>query len=182
MKSELRKNYIELRKNLSFNERENLSIQIFNNLIQNFDLKNKNVSVFLPIERFNEINTWHIIHHFTDTKFILPVVKNDELVHILFEDKNQLKKNDWGILEPVYGNQIQEEEIDIVLVPLLTFDEKGYRVGYGKGYYDKFLAKCNSKCVFIGLSFFEVEKQSIEINEYDIPLHFCVTPENVYEF
>ena len=93
-----------------------------------------------------------------------------------------MKKNSWGILEPIAGEEITVGKFDFVLVPLLTIDNKGYRVGYGKGYYDKFLAECSSDCKFIGLYQFDEIETIDDIHDADIPLHFCVTPKNVLRF
>ena len=73
-------------------------------------------------------------------------------------------------------------EIDLVLVPLLAFDKNGYRVGYGKGYYDKFLSNCRPDVIKIGLSFFDAVDEIEDIDDYDLPLNFCVTPQRLYDF
>jgi 5-formyltetrahydrofolate cyclo-ligase len=90
--------------------------------------------------------------------------------------------NRFNILEPVNGEVIDPQLIDVVFVPLLAFDTKGYRVGYGKGFYDRFLAHCASDVVKIGFSFFEAVDSIDDVNEYDVPLNFCITPSRVYEF
>ena len=91
-------------------------------------------------------------------------------------------ENFFGIAEPAGGNKISPKEIDLVLVPLLAFDQKGYRVGYGKGFYDKFLSECRMDVIKIGLSFFEAEEQIADINQFDISLNYCVTPKRIYDF
>ena len=90
--------------------------------------------------------------------------------------------NQYGILEPINGTILEPMEIDIVFVPLLAFDENGYRVGYGKGYYDRFLSRCRKDILKIGFSFFEAEPVIEDIDNYDVPLNLCITPLNVYEF
>lgn len=90
--------------------------------------------------------------------------------------------NQYGILEPINGTILETMEIDIVFVPLLAFDENGYRVGYGKGYYDRFLSRCRKDILRIGFSFFEAEPVIEDIDNYDVPLNLCITPLNVYEF
>ncbi|MDA3616118.1 5-formyltetrahydrofolate cyclo-ligase [Polluticaenibacter yanchengensis] len=87
-----------------------------------------------------------------------------------------------GIMQPVSGTVLNPEEIDVVLVPLLIFDEKGYRVGYGKGFYDRFLKHCRPDTLKIGFCLFEPEKKIDDVNGYDIPLDICVTPNRIYEF
>jgi len=69
-----------------------------------------------------------------------------------------------------------------VLVPLLSFDKKGFRVGYGKGFYDRFLMQCKSDCIKIGLSYFDPIDVIDDADEFDVPLDFCITPQKVYVF
>lgn len=181
MKAALRKKYKNLRAALSADTLHGLSSTIINKLIDEFELEGKSISIFLPIKRFNEINTWLLIDQ-VKANFYLPVMQNDALVHLLFESKAQLKTNNWGIEEPQYGQQTLPKTFDIVIVPLLAFDKHGTRVGYGKGFYDGFLKNCQENCKFIGVSFFEAEPEVIPPFETDIPLDFCVTPKKIYTF
>ena len=102
--------------------------------------------------------------------------------HLHFDDEVELVHNAFGIAEPSAGKIVEPDEIDLVLVPLLAFDKHGYRVGYGKGYYDKFLSQCRKDVIKIGLSFFEPVDEIDDINQFDISLNYCVTPQQVYEF
>ena len=135
-KSELRKKYKALRSQLDENSLEQMSVEIFDRLTESFDFKDKTVSIFLPITRFNEINTWPILR--LNSTFVLPVIKGEELIHIQYQNKEQIEISDWGIPEPKYGDEFKVEDIDIVLIPLLAYDVNGNRVGYGKGFYDSF--------------------------------------------
>lgn len=90
--------------------------------------------------------------------------------------------NHWGIAEPINGTKMEPTQIDLVFVPLLAFDEQGYRVGYGKGYYDRFLAKCNPNLLKIGFSHFEPVAQISDTDQFDVPLNYCITPQHIYEF
>lgn len=181
MKNELRKKYKSLRKELSEDEKKQFSKKIYNSCISLFDLKNKNISVFVPITKFNEIDTWHFLNNL-NAKFYLPVVKNKILKHIKYENKVQLEMSDWGILEPTYGEEVNPEKFDFVIVPLLAYDIKGNRIGYGAGFYDSFLKDCNPNCKFIGVSFFEPETDLIETYSTDIPLNYCITPNKIHQF
>ena len=69
-----------------------------------------------------------------------------------------------------------------MFIPLLAFDNKGNRVGYGKGYYDNFLSKCTPDVIKIGLSFFEASDEITDVFESDIALDYCVTPNTIYQF
>lgn len=181
-KNELRKKYKALRQTFSNNELESMSQRIIGNLISRFDLTGKNVSVFLPITRFNEINSWLLINQIK-ANYYLPVMgEKESLKHVLYEGMQQLKLNSWGILEPQYGTEINSAELDFVIVPMLTFDSNGYRVGYGKGYYDKFLVNCRTDCVFIGVYQFDEFEIIDDIHGADVALDYCITPNQIIEF
>ncbi len=181
MKAALRDKYKTLRKNLTSSERNTYSEKIYNNFVEHFDFTHDDISIFVPIERFQEVNTWLFINEYP-ARFYLPVVKPEGLVHVHYESVEQLKKTSWGILEPQYGLEVEVSKIDVVIVPLLAYDKKGNRVGYGKGFYDGFLKNCVPNCKFIGVSYFPPEENLIETIPSDIPLHFCVTPDKVYHF
>lgn len=104
------------------------------------------------------------------------------MYHYLYDEQMILTPNEWGIREPAEGKSLEVKEIDLVLVPLLCFDKKGFRVGYGKGYYDRFLAHCRPDCFFIGLSFFDPVGAIDDVDSFDIPLHYCITPSRIYSF
>jgi 5-formyltetrahydrofolate cyclo-ligase len=102
--------------------------------------------------------------------------------HCLLTDSTTIKKNSYNIPEPVDGIAIASSTIEVVFIPLLAFDIKGHRIGYGKGFYDRFLAQCKPETLKIGLTFFEAEVESFETSEDDVRLDYCVTPENIYKF
>jgi len=181
MKTELRQKYKILRASTPQEDRDNHSKDIFKLINSKFELTNKSISVFLPIEKFNEINTWHLINQ-VDAEFYLPVVKNKNLKHIKFENKAQLKLSKWGIEEPTFGEEVKPEKFDFVIVPLLAYDLIGNRIGYGAGFYDNFLKHCTPECIFIGVSFFEPEDKSINTYPTDIAIHYCATPNRLIKF
>jgi len=181
-KKELREKYKKLRSELSNKLQHELSEIVVKHLLDNFELTGKNVSCFVPIRRFQEINTWLIMDN-VETDFYLPVIDaNDALKHVRYEGKDKLKETPWGILEPQSGQEIETSGIDIVLVPMLAINKQGYRVGYGKGYYDKFLAGCRPDCVFVGLYQFETFEIIDDLNAFDIPLHHCIMPDGLHTF
>lgn len=91
-------------------------------------------------------------------------------------------KSGLNILEPQSNVVVKPGEIDMVFVPLIVFDKKGYRLGYGKGFYDKWLAGCRPDCIKIGFSYFEAIESIDDRNEFDVPLDISITPGNVYVF
>ncbi len=146
------------------------------------------VSIFLPIKNHNEIDTFEILNYFNNyypnIKIGIPKTNSQDLSlqHLHYTDQTVLIKNTYNIPEPLYGALILPSQIDIVFVPLLAYDIKGNRVGYGIGVYDRFLATCNSNVIKIGLSFFEAEDQIVDVDTFDIKLTNCVTPNKIYTF
>ena len=104
------------------------------------------------------------------------------LKNYILSEEVILEENEYGIPEPINGIQINSEIIDVVFVPLLAYDSKGNRVGYGKGFYDRFLQNLDSKTIKIGLSFFSPEVLIKNIDEKDIKLDYCVSPEKIFNF
>lgn len=185
-KKELRKIYLNKRMDLSEVQYEELNRQLSDQFFRTVDLSGIQVlHTFLPIKRTREVNTWLIIDRlkkdFTYIKVAVPKINNQtsELEHYFLENPEQLKNNTWEIPEPVYGIPTPTDKIDAVLVPLLAFDKQGHRLGYGRGFYDRFLGDCRPDCLKIGLSFFEAEEKINGINEKDIPLNLIVTSKGV---
>ena len=104
------------------------------------------------------------------------------MTNYLLTDNTKFQKKSTNIFEPIDGIEVPNAKIDVVFVPLLAYDKKGNRVGYGKGFYDKFLAECNPNTIKIGLSFFEPEELILDVNPTDIQLNYCVTPNRVLNF
>lgn len=185
-KSELRQAYKLLRKSLSENQIEDLSLQIANKLLILPIWEQSFYHLYLSITEHHEVNTDYILNILSGKDKHIVISKSDfatsNMSHYLLTDSTAIKKNKWHIPEPVDGIPIATEQIDVVFVPLLAFDNKGHRVGYGKGFYDKFLAECKPETIKIGLSFFEAENEIVNVFESDIQLDYCVTPETIYAF
>ncbi len=185
-KTELRAKYKALRAVINDQEIDDLSMDIANQLLQLPIWEKTYYHIFLPILKHKEINTEFILHILQGKDKNVLVSKsnfeNQTLEHFLLTDATVLQVNSWGIPEPVDGIPIPEHKIDVVFVPLLAFDQFGNRVGYGKGFYDKFLAKCNTETIKIGLSFFSAEEEIESILSTDICLDYCVTPLKTYRF
>ena len=100
----------------------------------------------------------------------------------LIEQNKLFIKNKFNILEPLDGDIVPPDLLDIIFVPLIAFDNKGFRVGYGRGFYDRYLPACRPNAIKIGFSFFEAVDRIDDINEFDVPLNLCITPTCIYEF
>jgi 5-formyltetrahydrofolate cyclo-ligase len=186
-KQEARKVYLQKRLDLSEGEYQQLNLQLYHQFFTQLDLSFiKCIHIFLPIERKREPDTWPIIERirreFPHIRISIPKVAGNELEDIYFEGLHQLKKNKWGILEPEQGVPTPAEKIDMVIVPLLTFDKKGNRVGYGKGFYDKFLSQCKKDCKRVGVSFFQPIEKIDGVDTFDYSLTSCLTPTEFFQF
>ena len=145
-KSELRKIYKQKRADLSFEKIDELQQQIYQQIFD-LDISDiKTVHMFLSLEKFKEIDTQPIIDFFRKEKKQIVVSKSDfsnhTLSHFILEENTEIELNRYGIPEPVNAKQIFEAALDLVFVPLLISDQQNYRVGYGKGFYDRFLSNC----------------------------------------
>ena len=143
------------------------------------------IHIFLPMVKHNEPNTFLWIDWLQKNhpKVVIVVPKANFATHTLsnfiYQGKADLKENQYQILEPQQAKPFLGMP-DMVIVPLLAFDEKGYRVGYGKGFYDRFLQ--NSKTQKIGLSFFEAAPQITDVHVNDVRLDHCITPTKIINF
>lgn len=179
-KAEARKIYLEKRLALTDAAYQQLNFQLYQQFFTHIDLSFiRCLHIFLPIESKREPDTWPIIdrirREFPHVRLSIPKVAGDQLENINFEGLHQLKKNKWGIFEPQQGVPTPVEKIDMVIVPLLAVDVQGHRVGYGKGFYDRFLASCRPDCQRIGVSCEEPCEALEDINNNDIRLTHCLT-------
>ncbi|WP_115460964.1 5-formyltetrahydrofolate cyclo-ligase [Winogradskyella aurantiaca] len=185
-KNELRKKYKSLRQALSEDQVEDNSLNIANQLL-NLDIWNHSFyHIFLTITNQKEVNTDYILNILAGKDKHAVISKSNfedySMSHFLLSDDTSLTINSYGIPEPSNGIPIATQMIDVVLVPLLAYDTKGNRIGYGKGFYDRFLNECRGNVLKIGLSFFGPEQDVFEVDPNDIPLDICVTPDSVLRF
>jgi 5-formyltetrahydrofolate cyclo-ligase len=146
------------------------------------------VHAYLPIYKNNEPDTGPLLDWLKFSNPGLQIVYTKvssldfSMKHYLHEEDMYFENNQYGIPEPVEGSEIMPEELDMVFVPLLGFDLQGNRVGYGKGYYDRFLSKCKEDVIKVGLSFLSPIDCIEDVDFFDKKLDFCITPEQVYAF
>ena len=185
-KKELREKYKLKRQEFNQSQIEEMSIAIANNVLKLAIWDAIYFHIFLPIEINNEINTAFILHILQGKDKEIVISKSDfetlEMTHYLLTDNTKIKNNKHNIPEPINGIKVPISKIDVVFVPLLAFDKMGNRAGYGKGFYDKFLAQCKPETIKIGLSFFEAEHTILDVFENDIKLDFCVNMTQIYKF
>lgn len=185
-KSALRTLYKEKRSDLDQDSLESLSLAIANKALKAPIWNFKTYHLFLPITRHKEI----------DTSFLLSVLqgKDKDIVisradfndgsmrHFLLTEETKIKVSSYGIPEPQSGPEVQTDVLDVVFIPLLAYDLRGNRVGYGKGFYDRFLESCPEHTIKVGLSLFPPCNAIEDVDEGDIPLSMCITPEEIHDF
>ncbi len=188
-KTELRKTYLAKQKDMSPIARAEHSFHISQLFFSSLELSEiQFLHCFLPIERYNEINT-HIIlekiwRDLPQIETVVPRVNLDtnEIENLRYTHETELVLSNWQINEPSHDEIVETEKVDLIVVPLLCFDLRGHRVGYGKGFYDRFLAKCRPGAKKVGLSYFPPVKEIPDVYGLDIRLDLCITPEKVWHF
>lgn len=184
-KAVLRTEYQKRRDSLTEEQIADCSIQI-SNLSLTLNIWEYSIyHLFMTNEKNKEIDTSYLLSVIQgkDKQPVIPkIVDDNRLEHFLLNDQTPLKNNRWGIPEPLGGITINPKQIEVVFVPLLVFDQHGHRVGYGKGYYDRFLDQCSESTLKVGLTFFDPVTKIEDIETHDISLDFALTPERIYAF
>ncbi len=187
-KKDLRKIFLERRSGLSNTEKSKLDDLL---LIQFQKLQLPGIHflfTYYPLATKHEPETAHITRYlefiFPGLQIAIPKIdaSTGRMKAILVDDDTIYTLNPYGIFEPANGSELNPLMIDCVIVPLLAVDKAGFRVGFGKGYYDKYLAQCKKDIITIGLNYFEPVEKIEDRNAFDVPLKYCITPDKLYEF
>ena len=173
------------KRQLSSKEVGERSQQICQRFFDAIDLEKVScVHCYLPMVNNNEINTLLLIEEFhkRGIEVVVPVADFEthemQIAQYTKSTPLLLKK---GIPEPSEPHFVEIDQIDLVVLPLAIFDVTGFRVGYGGGFYDRFLQKINDDVQLVGLSFFD-PVDDIDPNEYDVAMNACLTTKGTYLF
>jgi 5-formyltetrahydrofolate cyclo-ligase len=187
-KSELRQIYLSKQKAISQQYRLANSEAIADLFFVTFDLREiRFLHSFIPIIKFNEIDTRLIVERvwrdYPHVQIVVPRVdlETNEMKGLKFDPNTELVRSAWEIEEPIHDEVVADREINMVLTPGLCFDRGGHRVGYGKGFYDRFLKNCRADCVKIGLGHFDLVDSIEDVHEGDVRLDAVVTPDAVFD-
>lgn len=182
-KTDLRKAKLKIRKELSEYEVKELSNKIFNNLTDSGLLNSVN-DVLIYASYNNEVSTFDFVkdHLFTTKNVYYPKVKEDNMDFYRVVSMNDLKPGCMGIPEPEEDSlkKYTNNELSVMLLPLSVFDRHGNRVGYGGGYYDKYLSH-NTKFIKVGLAYSFQEYEEIDAEPTDIKLDYIITEKEIIE-
>ena len=184
-KTQLREAYQKKRALLTQQEVLQFSILIAENLFNNINFqKGNSVHLFLPITSKNEINTYPIVSRLEKmgVNIIVPITdfKQKKMTSVSYQAGQETSLNK-GIPEPIDKTIFKDNKLTHILIPLTVFDQKGYRIGYGGGFYDRFLPKLSHTVQKIGLSVFEAV-DNCHPDQHDIRLNACITANNFNRF
>ena len=146
------------------------------------------VCSYYPLDEKGEMNTFIITDYLRFRNPGLSIaypkidISSNTMQVIVCDEDDEFEKNAYNIPEPISCETVAPSSIEMVLVPLLAFDKKGYRVGYGKGFYDVFLKQCSDDCIKIGFSYFDPVDVIDDAAHFDVPLNLCITPQQAYVF
>jgi 5-formyltetrahydrofolate cyclo-ligase len=146
----------------------------------------KIIGNFFPMEKYNEPNSFllaaYLKYILPDVKIAYPRILQDELKMEFFEETEEFTHNKWGIAEPLPIHKVSLSQMNTILVPLLGFDTNGHRIGFGKGFYDRYFENKNKSGLRIGISYFDPIAKIEDTDQFDVPLTHCITPSKIYEF
>ena len=187
-KQVLRDLFLEKRKTLTPEEFEERNRRVHQHVLKFISAgKYQFIHLFLPIVKQREVNTWPLLQHLLQHSACTPVVsrtnfKAKTMSHHALQSADELKENRMGIPEPEGAPNIEAKALDLVIVPLISFDRTGQRIGYGGGFYDRFLAECRSDCYKLGLAITPPLDNIDYAEPFDVRLNGCITHHGLYEF
>ena len=180
----LRKSFKKQRSLLDINQVQGLSKRIFENLLELNIWDKSFYHLYLSNEINNEVETDEIINllFMKNKRVFVPKILGKDLLNIEIDNNTNYFLNQLGIREPISSNQKDTSLLEVIFIPLLIFDKLGHRVGYGGGYYDKFLENIKEDVLKIGLSLFDPIDEIQDIEKHDISMDYIITPKRVYDF
>lgn len=183
-KRDLRQIFRNKRSKLSSQELSDASVRIFEQIKTAKLIEGKLVMLYMSSQNHQELPTEVMFSLSDHYNVCVPKVinKNGGMGAVVWSKDMPASTNEWGIKEPLSDTYIAPEKIDTVVIPLMCFDKAGHRVGFGKGYYDRFLGRCSKEVKTIGLSYFEPVDKITDVETTDIPLDVVITPKKVYRF
>ena len=193
LKVDLRAEYLAKRVLFTLEEKQEIDNQLLGWFKQLQLSEIKCLHIFLPILAKNEIDTWPMINYLWENyphiSVVVPVAnfKSREMTSVRLGPETIVEVNKWGIPEPIKNQvdylEIPASEIDMVIVPLLALDCNGQRVGYGAGFYDRFLETTKPTVLTVGLSQFSILVEPIsDVQPTDISIQQVITPLGIKSF
>lgn len=186
LKDEIRKVFKEKRKSLSAEQ----TSRLIQKMSRHFDAWLSShvpqaVMSFVPFRKFAEVDprAFEASIRSVNPEVIMayPRVRDGFILPVIPDSSRQAVSNSYGIFE-YPGTPADPATLDLVLLPLLAVDQRGHRVGYGKGYYDRLLATLSPGCITMGLSYFHLIGAIDDVSPWDQTLSACLTPDHLHWF
>ena len=171
LKSKIRKKILKIRK-----KKNNQNITFpYSKILKVINIKGKTIGCYYPVNF--EINILDFFKELESKakKICLPVIKkNNQMDFYSWSSKDLLKLNKFGIPEP---EQIKKITPDIIIVPIVAFDSRLYRIGYGGGYYDRYIEKFSKKKLLlkVGIAYSSQKINKVPTNKFDKKLDIIIT-------
>ena len=163
----MKKNYFEVKQNF------------FSPILKIIKTKNlRNIACYYPSNyELSTLKLFELLNSNKRISILLPCISKGSMKFVKWNLQEPLKVNNFGFLEPVQISKTTKP--DLIVAPLLAFDKSKNRLGYGKGYYDKFLKK-KKKTITIGIAFSFQKYNKIKTSNYDIKLNYILTDKGIF--
>ena len=183
-KEKLREELLEQRKSISEPKYYGASADIIEQLKEQQEYQQaRTIHCYVSMNDRREVETRELVKEMLriGKQVIVPVTNFEKgaLDHVVLNSYQDLETNKWGVLEPAGGEEISPQKFDLVIVPMVAGDEQGNRMGYGEGFYDRFLSKVN--CPKIGLIFDQNIIEGLPTEEFDIPMDKIITEKRIIQ-
>ncbi|MBY0754620.1 5-formyltetrahydrofolate cyclo-ligase [Clostridium sardiniense] len=181
IKKETRKNIIKQRDELDITVKEAMDNNIIEKLMMNETYKSAR-GIFIYIGFGSEINTKIIIREALNSgkEVYVPKVIKKDMILIKIDSLENLVTSSYGILEPIGDkSNLDVNKLELIVMPGVAFDKSGNRLGYGGGYYDKFLEQNKIECKKIALSYDFQVLEKLEVEEHDIKVDLIITENQI---
>lgn len=177
-KKAVRKHFLQVRSNISDQEKNKANQRIFESVIELDQFKSaETIHIYASMEERNEVDTFHLIEYSLEAgkKVLVPVMQKDaKLIHCEIDSINSFEKNSWGVPEPIDQTPAESCNPDVIFVPMVAGDLEKNRIGYGKGYYDRFLESVSG--TKIGLLFEkQLSTKNLPTGPFDVALDLLIT-------
>lgn len=181
-KQEIREKLLEVRSELGDAEYREKSEQIVAQLKTEPEYRNAGIiHCYVSMNERKEVNTHGLLNDLvnSDKQPVVSITNFEDgtLSHRYLQSMDDLRENKWGVLEPIKGEVASIHELDLVIVPMVGGDSEKNRIGYGKGFYDRFLQEVS--CPAIGLLFDCCLVEAVPVESFDVALDKCITESKV---
>ena len=188
-KVRLREKYLARRQAMDAGRYHQQSQQIQARFFQHFNLAHyPYIHTYLACAERREVDTWGIVHVILSQypQVVLAVPKllggPGQMESCPIDQATTFQSHAWGMQEPTGGRRVPAADFLLVILPVIAFDKHGYRVGYGQGYYDRFLQQCRPDVTKVGLCFAGPVSTVTDLHMHDVPMDYCVTPSQVFRW